>query len=259
MKTILKGLMPKGGLRRSVFGIVAAVPAALFASTADAAPIETALSVVIDGSGSIGTTDFQTQIDAYAAVLGDSSILAADGSVVINVVQFSTEGSGIVEQTALRIDTEADRTTLLNSINAMSQIDGLTDIQEGINLGVTDMDAFLGGIGAGEFASNFTKLVDVSTDGFHNEGGSPATEAQNAVNNLGYAAVNCLGIGSGADCSWNDGVGSDFSASTFADVERVLVQKIGTELGTIPEPATAALFGASLLGLGVMRRRRQAA
>jgi len=225
----------------------------LATSSVQAAPLFRALSVVIDGSGSINAADFQLQKDAYAAVFSNSSILKADGSVAINVIQFSDEGAGIIEQTALRIDTEADRTTLINAINAMAQIDGNTDIQEGINLGVTNMDAFLGGVL--DFATGFRKIVDVSTDGQHNEPGDPAAESQNAVNNLGYSDVNCLGVGGGADCSFNDGVGQDFSANSFAELLPVLEAKVREEL--VPLPGTLLLLVAGLLGGGLLRLGRK--
>ena len=238
---------------------LALTAAAAFAVSgpANAVPIDTALSVVIDGSSSISGSEFTTQQNAYASVLGNASVLPANGSVVINVIQFSTEGSGITELSALRINNEADRTTLVNAINAMSQINGLTDIQEGIALGVTDMDSFLGGLAAGEFGTDFRKIVDVSTDGGHNEGGDPAAEAQNAVNTLGYEAVNCLGIGTGFDCSFNDGVGADFVATTFNDLEPVLEDKIRQELRTdVPVPAPLALLVIGLLAMGLARRGR---
>lgn len=250
-------------LRRTTLYLVAAAALAV-SGTASAVPISTALSVVIDGSGSISSTDFNTQKTAYASVFGDGSVVPANGSVVANLIQFSTEGAGIVEQSALRLEDEADRTTLVNAINGMSQINGLTDIQEGINLGVTDMDTFLAGVAAAEFADDFEKIVDVSTDGFHNEGGDPATEAANAVNTLGYSAVNCLAVGAGADCSFilegpgpADDLGTVFEAGSFDDLEPVLEAKVRQELDTdVPTPAPLALLGAGLLALGATLRRR---
>lgn len=225
------------------------------ASVAQAAPVQTALSVVIDGSGSISSTDFATQRDAYANVFGDASVLKADGTVVVNVIQFSS--SAQIEQTAIRISSEADRTTLLNSINAMSQLNGSTAIGDGINLGRSDMDSFLAGLPASEIASNFDKLIDVSTDGGNNTGANPVTATDDAISG-GYSAVNCLAVGAG-NCSFMSGDGTVFSASTFADLQPVLENKVRTELGTIPVPATALLLGLGLIALGAATRRRVAA
>lgn len=251
-------------MNNGLLSLVAAVGLAVSGSAA-AVPIQTALSVVIDGSGSISGSEFNTQKSAYSSVLGNASILPADDSVVINLIQFSTETQGIVEQSALRIGSEADRTTLVNAINGMTQIDGLTDIQEGINLGVTDMEAYLSGLAGGELAQDFRKLVDVSTDGGHNQGGDPAAETASAIG-AGYTAVNCLGIGGGANCNFNNGpdginntaddYGEDFAATTFNDLEPVLTNKIGQELGTIPAPAPLALMGMGLVALGAGRLRK---
>lgn len=225
------------------------------ASVAQAAPVQTALSVVIDGSGSISGTDFQTQKTAYANVFGDSSVLKADGTVVINLIQFSTGAT--VEQTAIRISSEADRTTLLNSINSMTQLGGSTAIGSGINLGRSNMDTFLAGLPASEIDSSFTKLIDVSTDGGNNTGPSPVTATDNAIAG-GYSAVNCLAVGSG-NCSFMSGDGQVFVATNFQTLEPVLENKVRTELGTIPVPATAALLGLGLIALGAATRRRIAA
>jgi len=69
------------------------------------------------------------------------------------------------------------------------------------------------------------------------------------------SAVNCLGIGTNADCTWNNGFGDDFDASSFDDLEPVLERKVREELGTTPIPGTVMLLGAGLLGFGALRRR----
>lgn len=250
-------------LTRTIRSFLLGAVALAAAGTAHAAPIRVALGIVIDGSGSIDATEFSTQISAYQTVLGDSSILPADGSVVVNVVQFSTTAQ--IEQTAIRISSEADRSTLLGALAAMIQLDSLTDIAAGIDLAVSDLDAFLATIDPGEFDPDFTKLIDVSTDGFDNVGATPESAVANAIAN-GYSAVNCLGIGPFADCSWNDGNGEDFLASSFADLLPVLEDKItfeitgdpggGGEPTSVPAPATILLLVPGLAGLGLARRRR---
>ncbi len=58
--------------------------------TVNALPIQTALSIVIDGSGSISGSEFAVQRTAYANVLND--LVPTDGSVVLNVIQFASSG-----------------------------------------------------------------------------------------------------------------------------------------------------------------------
>jgi hypothetical protein len=227
----------------------AAFGAALFtAGAAHAIPIKTALSLVIDASGSISGAEFETQRNAYSSLLGNASVLPADGSVVINFVQFASTAR--LEQTAIRIVDEAARTTLLDSIAAMTTLGGGTNIGAGINTGRIDMDAYLAGIAASEFDVAFTKLIDVSTDGVGSVG-TAVTDAANA----GYSQINCLGIGAGANCTWNDGFGVDFAANAFDDLAAVLEVKLRTEIGTVPVPGTIALLGLGLVGFGLARRR----
>ncbi len=232
--------------------LVMALPLLLGSMTAGAVPIKTALGISIDSSGSIGSADFAVQRSAYASVFGDASIVKADGSVVVNVIQFSSTASVI--QTAIRLNSEADRTTLLNAINGMVYTGGATAIGDSIALAASNMDALLGSIAASEFDASFRKLIDVSTDGANNSGTAPSI-ATDAAHLAGYDQVNCLGIGAAADCTWNWASDLDFTATTFADVEAALRTKVGTELGTIPEPSTLALLGLGMLGFGAMRRR----
>lgn len=244
----------------TVMGVVA------LAAPAQSAQIRTAIGLVIDGSGSISPSDFALQRDAYASVLSDPSVVPADGSVVVYVNQFSTNVERVWGPSgAVRIQSEADRTSLVNAIQGMTQLGGNTNIGDGILEAVFTLDAFLGfrlEFMPFLFADDFRALIDVSTDGQWNEGFDPADIALDAVNGDLFAVdtifdqINCLGIGSAADCSWIPTGSFSIGAAGFADFESALRLKLGRELGTVPAPATIALFGLGLVGLGAMRRRR---
>lgn len=228
-------------------GAIAALAAA--ATGAQAAPI--GLAIVLDESGSISDSQWTTQVDGYANVLG-SGLIPTNGSLVIGVWKFDTS----VEQVfaPILIDDAGDKAALVAAINGMVQGGGGTAIGAGITAAFNGFNTFATGTG-GTIDTAFSKMIiDVSTDGDNNSGISPVTAVANAVAG-GVDNVNCLAIGPGS-CNWNrNGIDLDFSATTFADFQRVLGLKIATETGQVPEPASLALAGLALAGVALGRRR----
>ena len=207
-----------------------------------------ALSLALDGSGSISSHDWTLQLEAYADAI--KSVVPTDGSVAINVIQFSTSAQEEIGFTV--IDSEDSAVNFAYQLLAIHQIGGSTDIAGGIDLAAH----LLSGL------SGYDRLViDVSTDGDQTVSGKiPAVSAFNAVYGSGIDAVNAIGVGTSAVLGFKCGINSfSVSADNWNDFADALENKLVREItnSTVPEPATAALFGIGLLGLAGMNRRKK--
>ena len=171
--------------------IATAACAMVFAAAALAGPAPSAhadggcdstidLVLVLDGSESINWAQFALVKTFAADVVGGLDIGPDEGHV--GVVQFAGEGEGIIEVTLT-----GDLTTVQAGIVSMTQIVGVTDIQEGIELG------------QGQLTTNgrdgIPHVMVVLTDGAHNEPGDPVAEAE-AARMLG-TEIFAIAIGDG--------------------------------------------------------------
>lgn len=227
----------------------------LILSTEAVRALPIGLSLGIDGSSSISSSDFGLQQDAYANVLA-SALIPTDSTIAVGVWQFS---SGVQQEYAFTvIDSQATKDSLVASIQGMSQLRGSTNIGGTIQTAAQAMIDF-------GLANLDKSIVDVSTDGGHNTGPGPLTTGPQAITD-GIDVVNCLGVGGGANCNFETGTGAfEILVDDFAGFETALRRKIGRETGQepvdddptgqVPEPSNLALFAIGFMGLRVFRRR----
>lgn len=215
---------------------------------ADASPAVN-LGLVIDSSGSIGTSNFNIVKSGYASALAS---LPTDGSVAIAVDDFSSNGQSTIFPD-LVISNTADLASLINFVNGMPYYGGLTALSDAILN--TGSSMFGANVGAAK------SIIDVSTDGGDNDSTfSLGTHAASlaAIGSYGINEVNCLGIGTYADCSLQAGTGSfSYPNVSYADFPTILATKIKREVYGVPEPGPLPLFAVGLAAVGLLASRRR--
>lgn len=241
------------------FALVAAGFLALSAHQTTAMTVTNAVYLGIDSSGSIPSSDFALQRDAYEFLLGATP---TDGSRAIGFLQFSTSVQEVFPLT--QITSQSDLDALTSTIGGLTQINGATDIAGGIDTAAAALTS------APDFdcaSDEVTCAIDISTDGQQTVLGSPDLSADNAVA-AGVDQVNCLGVGFFTDCSFIEGDGAfEVLVDDFSDFEAALGQKLLLEgaitdipvrpdVAPVPLPASAFLLLAGLGGIRLVTRRR---
>ena len=180
------------------------------------------IALVIDGSGSIGSYDFN-QVRNFAVGLVDSFTIG-NTSTRFSIIQFSSYYSTIIE-----LPLTGVRNTIVNKIRTMYYQGGSTDITCGINLGQSTLVR-------GRSVTQVPRAMVVFTDGAHNGGGNPVVEAQLAKN--AKTIIYTVGVG-GYSLPQLQGIASDpdsthvFTMDTFSQLV-VALQSIATEACNTP-------------------------
>ena len=218
------------------------------------------LSLVVDASGSINSTEFALQTGAYESIFTNnfvSTFVDPMDQLYVNAIRFATSASEVIPWTLL--DSDMAATSFGMALGGISQSGngGLTDHAEATNLAASSI--------LGNGINGDRLLIDVSTDGNTTSGGDPIAAATAAA--ASGISVNAIGIGSGVDSAFLDaftmaGDGFFLTASDFTDFETVLSQKLEREVTggddpvSVPEPSSIILLSAGLLGMTVARRRK---
>ena len=268
-------------LSRLAARLAAAAATCAALASAHATPVALELSLVIDVSGSISSTEYNLQRQGYQNAFLDISVQnailshAASGGVAVNVIQFAQNAQQSIGWTLLTdaasINTFA---AALGGLVRSNTVGASTDIRDGMSLAISSLNT--------NSYEGTRRVIDVSGDGHQSaeqtcSGNAPyniacgLTQAQRDAAAADAITINGLTIESGAYganglTTWyttnvKTSDGFVVTASGFADFERAAIVKIGTEIvgGTVPEPGSLALVGLAGLALGAAKRRRPSA
>jgi len=245
--------------------LAAALALGAAATTASAVPVDLGLSLVIDVSGSVSTSEYNLQMDGYANAFRSAAVQSnilggTTGAIGVNVVFFDSSF----------YSTSLDTFTVLDSVAAINSFADLLDsfLRPGsggtvISAGVNRAVSLLTSGSSGLETTNL--VIDVSGDGTST---SSTTQAARDAAAAAGITVNGLAIeGSTTSTTITDFYSANVvtadgfvvTAAGFDDFQRAVEQKLSIETAPggndVPVPGTLALLGLGMFGLGAMRKR----
>jgi len=249
-------------IRSLIAATTLAIGALFGTSQVQAAPVDLALSLVIDISGSVSLAEYNLQMDGYANAFRDVGIQAnmlggTRGKTAVNVVFFATDFFSSSLDSFTVLSTAAEINAFANILDLFVRISsGGTSIHTGTNRAI-DLLLAATGVG-GSLAGTDNMVIDVSGDGTGTAALDRAARDRATANNMTINGLPIGGVGINNYYLTNVITSDGFiaPASNFNDFAAAVRQKLFIETGgTVPEPGTILLVLAALGAAAVARRR----
>lgn len=229
------------------------------------------LGFILDSSGSIGSSNWNTIRTGLATALSTWIPVGGPDTYEISVVSFSSTASTIVN--AKMINSATDLASVVSAVSLMPFLGSTTDYTAAF----TAMDNALRGSSA--FNTIDATYVNFATDGYpvpSNADGVAVRNSMISTATRGYVDnISIEAIGSSLDANFLKNSicyptpctdapttvnfpnqGFYYALNNANDYVAAIEHKIKVVTGQIPEPASIALVGLALLGIGAARGRK---
>jgi hypothetical protein len=227
------------------------------------------LGFILDESGSIGSGNYSTIKSGLATAIQNLVPLPGVNTYEISVVSFSDSATTLVNR--VQVTNAASKAAIAAAINADTFTGGNTNYQAAFNLMQTILTT--GGNLPTLSYVNFATDGDPTVPGNGNQPNNAGITARNSLIAAGIDNISIEAIGTGVDAAnlmnnycypgpCDNTVPYNFPTQGFfiqvADANAyatAIGNKILVVTNQTPEPASMAVLGIGLLGLGIVRRR----
>ncbi len=236
---------------------------AVLAPSASAIDVDMELALLIDVSGSIDGTEYNTQMAGYEAAFQSAAVANAIdngliGSIAVRVIQWSSSDEQVESIGWTQVGNCGGCTSAFDFGTAIGGLarafSGLTAPGSALNWAIANNSA------ATNVFNSSRWVIDVSGDGEENSG-ADTSDARDAALLAGVEDINGIVLQSASVATWyqNNVVGGsnffNIGPVSFADFGSAMEDKLFREITNVPVPGTLALLALGLFGL---HRRRAA-